>query len=74
MFLKNTQNAFNGLSILEKFVRTRVFLFIVPSMTPLVCTHALEVFPVSCYLDDSVISHNIVFMRNESIRFETYLL
>ena len=36
-----SKNAFNGLSVLGKFVRTYVFLFLVPSMNPSVCTYAL---------------------------------
>ena len=71
---KPSKNAFNGLSVLGKFLQTCVFLFLVLLMTPFVRTHAIEVLPVSCSPDDSILSQYVVLPRNESVRFETYLL
>ena len=68
------KNVYNGLSVLGEFVRTCVFLFLSPLMTPFVCIHVLEIFPVSCLLDDSILSQDVVLPRDDSVCFETYLL
>ena len=49
LFLKNSSDAFIGISVLAKFLRTHALLFIVPSMTPLG-----ENYYNPCSLDDSI--------------------
>ena len=71
---KNRSNVFNGLSVIVEFVQMRVFLLLFLSMNPFLRIHALEIFPISCSLDESVLSQGVLLLRDDYVCFETYLL
>ena len=81
---KNRSNAFNSLSVLEKSFKNMFNgLSVLGKLLQYkrVCYNSLfhrwvrlYVLPVSCLLDDSILSQDIVLTRDDSVCFETYLL
>ena len=67
LFLGNLYERVWSLSILGEFLQTCV-------INPFIRIHVLELFPVSFFLGDSVLSQEVVLPSDDSIRFETYLL